>query len=189
MGKYSGGGKGGKSTLMGDINVTPMVDVMLVLLIIFMVTTPLIQEDPEKREVELDLPVTRDNENRVSPQDIDKIILEITRNLEVNIGTETLVDCSEHKEGGAADRFEPCFDTIETKLKNNPKLQDDGQIYLLADTEIPYGFVVGTMARIRKAGVNKLGMITNPEYAANASSENAPASGAPSGAGKTGKKK
>ncbi len=151
---------------MGDINVTPMVDVMLVLLIIFMVTAPLIKEDAEKREVELDLPVTRDNENRVSPKDIDKIILEITRDLQVLIGTEVIVDCSLQKNGGPRDRFEPCFDTIETKLRNNPKLQEDGQIYLLADTEIPYGFVVGTMARIRKAGVGKLGMITNPEYLA-----------------------
>ncbi len=188
MGKYSGG-KGGKSTLMGEINVTPMVDVMLVLLIIFRVTAPMIHEDPDKREVELDLPVTRDNENRVSPKDIDKIILEITRNLEVKIGTEMLVDCSEHKNGGAADRFEPCFETIETKLRNNPKLQEDGQIYLLADTEIPYGFVVGTMARIRKAGVNKLGMITNPEYAAGAPAENVPANKATGGKGKSGKKK
>lgn len=157
-------GGGGDSTL-SEINVTPLVDVMLVLLVIFMVTAPMIEKkNDEKRKVDLDLPVTRDNPNVINPQDTDKLILEITRDLQVQVGEEVLVDCGDKKKGTDPKRFEACFQTIETKLGNNQKLAEQGELYLLADTEIPYGFVVGTMARIKKAGINKLGMVTNPEY-------------------------
>ncbi|MGM0556418.1 MAG: biopolymer transporter ExbD [Myxococcota bacterium] len=155
----------GGATVLAEINVTPMVDVMLVLLVIFMVTAPMIEENKEeKRKVDLDLPVTRDNANRVNPQDSDKFILEVTRDLKVRVGDEVLTDCTANLEGDDPMRFEPCFDEVEQKLGNNPKLQEEGALYLLADTEIPYGFVVGTMARIKKAGIGKIGMVTNPEY-------------------------
>lgn len=165
MGMSAGGSGSGSGSSLSEINVTPLVDVMLVLLIIFMVTTPMIQKtDDEKRQVEMDLPVTRDNDNRVVPQDTNKMILEIDRELKVFVGKELVVDCSDKREGTSKSRFESCFDLIEQKLGQNQKLKDDGQLFLLADTEIPYGFVVGTMARVRKAGISKLGMVTNPEY-------------------------
>ena len=75
-----------------------------------------------------------------------------------------ITDCAAALARTERDRFEPCFDEIEAKLAKNPKLAEERELYLLADTEIPYGFVVGTMARIKKAGVDKLGMVTNPEY-------------------------
>lgn len=155
---------GGSGTVLAEINVTPMVDVMLVLLVIFMVTAPMIHKDKDKRKVDLNLPVTRNNPNRIDPKDTDKIILKISRTLEVSIGNEVLVDCSDKLEGTDPMRFEPCFDVIKEKLGNNQKLKEQGQLYLLADTQIPYGFVVGTMARIKQAGISKLGMVTNPEY-------------------------
>ena len=156
---------GGSGDMMSDINVTPMVDVMLVLLIIFMVTTPMIEEeDNQKRKVDMDLPVTRQNANRIDPEQTDKLILTVDENLNVTIAEELIVDCSDAKDKPNKDRFETCFDTIEQKLGANTKLQEQGEIYLLADTDIPYGFVVGTMARIKRAGVGKVGMITNPEY-------------------------
>lgn len=167
MGMSAGGGSGGDrpgGTVLAEINVTPMVDVMLVLLVIFMVTAPMIERDEDKRKVDLDLPVTRDNANLVNPEDSDKFILEVTRDLVVRVGDEVLVDCEAAREGDDARRFERCFDEVERKLVNNAKLQREGELYLLADTEIPYGFVVGTMARIKKAGVDKVGMVTNPEY-------------------------
>lgn len=158
-------GNRGPGGMLAEINVTPMVDVMLVLLIIFMVTAPMIDKsEDDKRKVDLDLPVTRDNPNQINPEDSDKIILEISRDLKVHIGETLVVDCSEHLEGDKPMRFETCFEEIEIKLGGNEKLQEEGEIYLLADTEIPYGFVVGTMARIKKAGIDKLGMVTNPEY-------------------------
>jgi biopolymer transport protein TolR len=169
MGMSAGGGGSdgnhGGSTVLAEINVTPMVDVMLVLLVIFMVTAPMIEKNKEeKRKVDLDLPVTRDNANRVNPQETDKFILEVTRDLKVRVGEEVLTDCSAKLEGDDPMRFEACFQEVEGKLVNNPKLQEEGELYLLADTEIPYGFVVGTMARIKKAGIDKIGMVTNPEY-------------------------
>ncbi len=155
---------GGGGSELSEINVTPLVDVMLVLLVIFMVTAPMIDQDKEKRKVDLDLPVTRDNPNKINPEDTDKLILEVDRELQVRIGEELLVDCGDKKEGSDPKRFEECFATVEKKLVNNQKLEEQGELYLLADTEIPYGFVVGTMARIKQAGINKLGMVTNPEY-------------------------
>lgn len=162
MGVSNGSGSGGG--MISELNITPMVDVMLVLLIIFMVTTPMIEKDEEQRKVDMDLPVTRNNANRIDPNQTDKFILEITRDLKIQVGEEVLVDCGAARAGTAKDRFEGCFDQIEAKLIANPKLQEEGELYLLADTEIPYGFVVGSMARIKRAGVNKIGMITNPEY-------------------------
>lgn len=158
-------GKLGGDGLISELNVTPLVDVMLVLLIIFMVTAPMIEEeDKEKRKVDMDLPVTQKNVNKIDPEQTDKMILEIDEQLVVSIGEETIIDCSEALQQKNKDRFEKCFDVVEKKLGSNVKLQEQGEIYLLADTDIPYGFVVGTMARIKRAGVNKVGMITNPEY-------------------------
>jgi biopolymer transport protein TolR len=150
--------------MVSEINVAPMVDVMLVLLIIFMVTAPMIAKDEEKRKVDLDLPVTRENANRIDPEQTDKMILEIDADLVVRIKDEVITNCTESLSQTNKDRFEVCFDEVETKLGQNVKLQEDQEIYLLAHTDIPYGFVVGTMARIKRAGVNKVGMITNPEY-------------------------
>jgi len=159
---------GGGQPEMSEINVTPLVDVMLVLLAIFMVTVTMLQRaDDSERKVDLNLPVTKKNPNEVDTSKTDKLILEITKNLRVQIGEEVIADCSDRREGDDPKRFEPCFDTIEEKLGKNPKLEEDETLYLLADTDIPYGFVVGTMARIKKAGVHRLGMVTNPAYIQN----------------------
>lgn len=150
--------------LHAEINVAPMVDVMLVLLVIFMVTTPLIESQKEQRQVELNLPVTRNNSNVIDPAHTDKTILVISRDLKLSLGDVIITDCSSHLQGTQPNRFEPCFDEIELKLGQNQKLKEQGEAYILADTEIPYGFVVGSMARIKNAGVSKIGMVTNPEY-------------------------
>ena len=151
--------------MISEVNVTPMVDIMLVLMIVFMVAAPMIEkEDQEKRAVEMDLPVTKENANRIDPETTDKFILTIDRNLKVSAGDTELVDCSAKKDLPEKDRFEPCFEALELKLGKNEKLKEQGELFLLADTEIPYGFVVGAMARIKRAGIGKIGMITNPEY-------------------------
>jgi biopolymer transport protein TolR len=157
---------GGNSTL-SEINVTPLVDVMLVLLIIFMVATPLIkkEENDKNREVDIELPVTQDNPNTVNPEEVQELILEIDEKLMVRIGEVVIADCSQQlTEKGSPKRFEPCFQKVEDALKSNEKLKEDKRLYLLADTEIPYGFVVGVMNRIKLAGITNVGMVTNPEY-------------------------
>ncbi len=160
------GGSGDSQTVLSEINVTPFVDVMLVLLVIFMVATPMMHEtERDQREVEMDLPVTRENQETVDLDQVDQIILTIDHNLRIFLGDHQLVDCSSHRDSdGGPERFEPCFDELQGLIQNNQRLQDDGRLYLLAHTEIPYGFVVGSMNRIRLAGVGKVGMVTNPEF-------------------------
>jgi biopolymer transport protein TolR len=132
-----GGGKsGGGRTTMAEINVTPMVDVMLVLLIIFMVTAPMIQQG-----VKVNLP-----EAKAAPIEAEdkKLVLSVDRYKRVFIG-ETEVQLSE----------------LEEKLKTNAKAQTDREVYLHADQTIPYGVVVEVMAAAQRAGVNNVGMITD----------------------------
>ena len=168
MGMSPAGNQGGGRKAMSEINVTPLVDVMLVLLIIFMISTPLIVRDEQERLVEIDLPVTRENPTTIDVSQSDKLILTIDGNLRVLLGDELITDCSAAL--GAADKAafvvasEPCFAEVQNKLGANPRLQADESLYLLADMYVPYGFVVGVMNRLRIAGVHNLGMVTNPEF-------------------------
>jgi biopolymer transport protein TolR len=122
---------------MSDINVTPMVDVMLVLLIIFMVTAPLIQQG-----VKVNLPDARAAPVEATEQ---KLILSVDANRRVFLG-ETEVP----------------LEQLEEKLKTNAKAQADKEVYLHADRDIPYGTVVEVMAAAQRAGVTHVGMITDP---------------------------
>ena len=157
---------GGNRKAVSEINVTPLVDVMLVLLIIFMVSTPLIVKDDMERLVELNLPVTRDNPTTVDVANTDKFILTIDAQLRTYVGAELINDCSAAL--GITDMVafvaatEPCYDEIGTKLGNVPRIRDEG-IYVQAEALIPYGFFVGAMNRIRQSGVSKVGMITASE--------------------------
>lgn len=153
-----------KRRVMAEINVTPLVDVMLVLLIIFMVATPMIARDDSQREVDINLPVTRENPSTVDLQNTEKLILRIDSQLRVMLDDVLITDCHGALEDEQPTRFEACFDEIYEKLGKNYRLQEDGTLYLLADTTIPYGFVVGAMNRIRLAGIENVGMVTNPEY-------------------------
>ena len=134
---FSSGG-GDPRRAMADINVTPLVDVMLVLLIIFMVTAPLIQSG-----VKVDLP-------RASAQPMEhseeKLVLKITKDRRIYLG-EVEIDGAQ----------------LEEKLQANARVQKDKELYLQADRSLPYGQIVEVMATARRAGVESLGMITEPE--------------------------
>jgi biopolymer transport protein TolR len=132
------GGSGGDRKAMSDINVTPLVDVMLVLLIIFMVTTPLIAQG-----VKVDLP-----KQKAMPLEVkeEKLVLSIDAERRVYIG-ETEVPLQD----------------LEAKLAANARVQKDKELFLHADRSLPYGVVVEVMAIARRAGVEGLGMITEPE--------------------------
>jgi biopolymer transport protein TolR len=122
---------------MAEINVTPLVDVMLVLLIIFMVTAPMMQTG-----IDVNLP-------RVKAKSVDvteeKLVLTINDAKEIflNKTKMSLMD-------------------IGTKLEYIFASRIDREVFLRADRNVPYGFVVEVMAEVRKAGVDKLGMITEP---------------------------
>jgi biopolymer transport protein TolR len=128
---------GGSGRALSDINVTPLVDVMLVLLIIFMVTAPFIQQG-----VQVELPQTKSPSLNV---DEDRMVLTLTKDKKIFIG-ETEIP---HKE-------------LRDKLVGNAKLAQDKQLFLHADRSLPYGFVVDIMSIIKEAGVENLGMVTDP---------------------------
>ena len=135
---FSGGDTGSGRRAMTDINVTPLVDVMLVLLIIFMVTAPLIQSG-----VKVDLPRAQAQQMEHAEE---KLLLKITRDRKIYLGDAQIPP-----------------DQLETKLASNARVQKDKEVYLQADRSLPYGLVVQIMAAARRAGVESLGMITEEE--------------------------
>ncbi len=133
MGMSSGSGKGPLS----EINVTPLVDVMLVLLIIFMVSAPMMTTG-----IEVDLPKAHAAQMDREEQ---KLLLSITKDQKVFLG-ETEIP----------------YDKLEDVLTHNARLQREREIYLQADEAVPYGFVAKVMALLRKGGIDKLGLVTDP---------------------------
>ncbi len=123
--------------LMADINVTPLVDVMLVLLIIFMVTAPMMMQG-----VDVSLPQTT-SEPLKSEQ--EHIIITIDKDAKIFIND-----------------FEVSVDFLGEKLGRILAGRADKQVYLRADKNIPYGIVAQVMAAIQGAGVTSLGMVTEP---------------------------
>ena len=127
----------GRQKFMSEINVTPFVDVMLVLLIIFMVTAPMMMEG-----VTVNLPQTTTKSIK-TPE--DPLILTVTENGEISL-----------------EKHQIALDELETKLKSILKYRRDKEILLKADRNVQYGYVVKVIAGIKRAGSDKLGMITEP---------------------------
>jgi biopolymer transport protein TolR len=126
-------------TPMSEINVTPMVDVMLVLLIIFMVTAPLMQQGVKVDLPEADAPPMKSSTD-------ERLVLTITKDQRAFIG-----------------KSEVPIGRLEELLSANSKLKQDKELYLHADHELPYGVVVRVMAAAKKGGAENLGMVTDPE--------------------------
>jgi biopolymer transport protein TolR len=128
---------------MSEINVTPFVDVMLVLLVIFMVTTPILYQG-----VDVNLPKT---ESRPMPS-LDrerKVVVTLNKDGEIFI----------EKEKYTLDQLRI---EIRKLLADKGKNLQDEDVFLRADTSVPYGTVVEVMSEIRNAGVQKIGLITEP---------------------------
>ncbi len=127
----------GGDELNAEINITPMVDVMLVLLIIFMITAPMMNTG-----VSLELP-------QVTAQNVEdpegKLVLSIAKDDKIYLGG-TQVNWTE----------------LEAKLKTNEKVKKDSSLYIEADTSLLYGRVVTAMAVAKNAGVTRVMMLTNP---------------------------
>ncbi len=128
---------GNSSQLMSDINVTPFVDVMLVLLIIFMVTAPMMMQG-----VDVSLP-----ETTAEPLKSEK------ENLVITISKDNKVYIND---------FQVTVDFLKEKLAKILEGRRDREVFLKADKDISYGTVVKVMAEIKGAGVEKLGMVTVP---------------------------
>ena len=152
MGASLGSGKG----FVAEINVTPFVDVMLVLLIIFMITAPLMTEG-----VDVDLPQTKSA--ATLPTDKDHIILTIRKNGTVYVDTYAVT---------SLDDLEPQLRAVVTDQKR--------QVFLQADKDVPYGTVVAVIGHIRAAGIDKLGMVAEQPQMAGGEADSANAATATS---------
>jgi len=130
------GGRGSKR-LVAEINVTPLVDVMLVLLIIFMITAPMMTQG-----IEVDLPKTTAKSLR---QQEEPLVVTISSKGEITLGKIKVNDS-----------------LLYQQLNRLPAEKKQQPLYLRADKSVPYGQVISTMAEIKRAGFEKLGMITLP---------------------------
>jgi len=121
---------------LSEINVVPLVDVVLVLLLIFMLTAPMMY-----RGIDVNLPKTTSKPTAVE----ERLVLTLTRDQVIHLN----------------DRPVPLAG-LDAQIRNAMQNRSDKTLYLKADQSLSYGFVVETMDRIRRAGVEKLGMVTEP---------------------------
>ncbi len=128
----------GNKGFVADINVTPFVDVMLVLLIIFMVTTPMMTEG-----LDVDLPQTKQVESL--PTEADHMVLTLRQDGVIYL-----------------DEYKVELEELEGYLTTLVKEKNKG-LFLQADTNVPYGVVVDIMGRIKAAGIEKLGVVARPQ--------------------------
>ncbi len=137
MGMSSGGSGKGRAA-MSEINVTPLVDVMLVLLIMFMVTAPLMQQG-------LEVEVPKTSASGVEPSE-DPFRLVITADKRITAAKTRI----------SIEQLQPKLKAIFENKKNK-------QVYIEADARVDYGFVAEVMAEIRAAGIFSIGLITQPK--------------------------
>jgi biopolymer transport protein TolR len=121
-------------SVLSEINVTPLVDVMLVLLIIFMVTAPML-----KQGIDVDLPHAK---GKSLPAE-ERIMIVMKRNGTIYLNDKKM-------------KLSQIVEKLRSVSKINP------EVYLRADRRVPYGEVVKLMAEIKEAGIEKLGMVTEP---------------------------
>ena len=131
------GGSGGDRRMMAEINVTPLVDVMLVLLIIFMVTAPMLTQG-----VDVNLPQANAKALRAEEE---RLVVTVDANSRIFIGKQAVE-----------------FNRLGSTLKEVVARRIDRQVYFRADRGVQYGFVVKVIAEIRNSGIEKLGMVTEP---------------------------
>jgi biopolymer transport protein TolR len=136
-----------------DINVTPMVDVMLVLLIIFMVVTPMLQKG-----VSVDLAKVNNPEQMPDADHEDALVVAVMRDGRVFFGN---------------DRIEP--DQLTNKIKDRLANRADKRVYIRADARAKYGSVVEVVDNVRAAGVDQLGLLTDQRKEKGAGTTPAPA--------------
>jgi len=133
----AGGGDGRRiGTSLAEINIIPLVDVVLVLLLIFMLTAPMMY-----RGIDVNLPKAASRPTAVE----ERMILTVTKDRTLYLNEKPV-----------------SLATLETQLRDSFKGRTDKTLYLKADAGLAYGAVVETMDRVRRAGIERLGMVTEP---------------------------
>jgi len=122
---------------LAEINVIPLVDVVLVLLVIFMVTAPMLY-----RGMDIKLPTS--TSNTITPE--ERIVLTIERDQKLYLDKDPVTTGQ-----------------MEFKLRSAKQRNADVAVYLRADRDVPYGTVVQVMDGVKRSGIEKLGMVTDPE--------------------------
>jgi biopolymer transport protein TolR len=133
------GSSGARSTpsALAEINVTPLVDVMLVLLIVFMISAPLMQQG-----VQVDLPKA----NAGALSDVpDQLVLTVSKGHQVAINGAVI------RPGSLRDKLQAVADA-----------KPDVQVFIQADQSVPYGFVAQVMAEVKQAKITRVGLVTEP---------------------------
>ena len=123
-------------TSLAEINIIPLVDVILVLLLIFMLTAPMMY-----RGIDVNLPKASSRPTAVE----ERLILTVTKDRTLYLNEKPVPLAS-----------------LETQLRETFKGRTDRTLYLKADAGLAYGTVVETMDRVRRAGIERLGMVTEP---------------------------
>jgi biopolymer transport protein TolR len=125
---------------MADINITPFVDVMLVLLVIFMVTAPLMEQG-----IPIQLP--KASSKALPPKDTEgHVVLHLTKESRIFVNKE---------------EFQ--LSVLSPRLRDFYKTRERKEIYIRADASLPYGFVAQVMSTVKNAGIHKIGLVTAPE--------------------------
>ena len=128
---------GNNKRFMSEINVTPLVDVMLVLLIIFMVAAPMMMQG-----VDVNLPKTTTKNIKTTDE---PLMLTVNKKNEIFLENHPVT-----------------LDRLELKIKKIFENRREKEVLLRADKDVPYGFVIDVIARVKNAGISKLGMVTEP---------------------------
>jgi biopolymer transport protein TolR len=125
------------STTIAQINVTPLVDVMLVLLVIFMVTAPIIQQG-----VQVNLPQAK---AAAIPGTEELLVVSIAKNGKIYLNDNVMT-----------------LDELGSRMRAIRANEAEKQVYVRADQDVRYGLVMKTIAELKQAGIERVGMVTRP---------------------------